>query len=70
MEKIFEVIKKDGVTGLTVGNGLVLKPGERFTEKQWNYTSDSLAAAVKDGRCKEVSRKEDPKAEAKAKDKQ
>ena len=62
---VYEVLECKGVTGLTIGNGLVLKPGQTFDEKTWSYGSEALAIACDNKRCKKLSEKEVKKSDAK-----
>jgi len=52
----YEVLEKEGTTGLTVGSN-VLPPGRVFDRNDWPYSQESLDAAVKNCRCKELEEK-------------
>lgn len=53
-DKIYEVLECDGVSGLTVGSHS-LKPGRKFSERDWPYGQEALDNAVKKKRCKLIS---------------
>ena len=55
-KKIYLVLDVKGKPGLTVGSE-VIKPGGQFTHDAWPYGDESLKAAIKAGRCKEITAK-------------
>lgn len=60
----FEVIEKEPYTGLTFGQHVV-KPGYKFSLKDWPYSESMLQAAIKDERVKRIEEKKEEKKEKK-----
>lgn len=50
---IYEVIEKEGYSGLTIG-GHVQPVGFQFTTRQWPYDDYALEMALLDGRIKQI----------------
>jgi hypothetical protein len=55
MSDMYEVIEKDGVSGLTIGN-YSYKAGFKFDRKQWPYSDEALKIAIKEKRCQKVNK--------------
>lgn len=51
----FEVIEKEGVTGLTIGS-YSYPPGSKFDSRQWPYGEAALESALQDGRIKDITK--------------
>ena len=60
MKEIYEVLKVEGKTGLTVGHR-VMPAGARFAKKDWPYGEESLEKAIESKRCKLVEDKPEVK---------
>jgi len=60
--KKYKVLEINGHSGLTVG-AHVLKAGKIFSIDEWKWGFTALKAAIKNGRCEEISGKKEDKKE-------